>query len=393
MKNQKVHTVPILDLKEQLTALRDEILASVTEVIDSTQFILGPKVEALEDSIANYTGASHGVGVSSGTDALLLSLMALNVGPGDQVITSNFSFFATAGVICRLHAIPLFIDIDPVSFNMNPHKLEQILEQMTDSDRNLVKAIIPVHLYGQCAEMEPILAVANRFQIPVIEDAGQAIGAEYLIAGEVKRAGAMGRMGCFSFFPSKNLGGVGDAGMVVTNDEQLALQLNQKRVHGESSQYHHNSVGGNFRMDPLQAVVLSVKLPYLEEWHRARQENAERYAVLFQNNELKHILLPTPLYKNRNLLNYHIYHQYVIRVPQRDALQAYLAKRRIETRVYYPLPFHQQHCFQSLGYHVGDFPESEKAAREVLSLPVYPELREEMQEYVVEKISDFYRKQ
>lgn len=393
MANQKISAVPILDLKEQLSGLRSEILTAITDVIDSTQFIMGPEIEAFEKAIANYTGASHGVGVSSGTDALLLSLMVLNVGPGKKVITSDFSFFATAGVISRVNAIPLFVDISPDSFNMDPGKLELLLERMTESERNSVKAIIPVHLYGQCADMEPILSVANHYHIPVIEDAGQAIGAEYVLSGEVKRAGVMGRMGCFSFFPTKNLGAVGDAGMVVTNDEQLALHLKQMRVHGESSRYHHNSVGGNFRMDPIQAAVLSVKLSSLEQWHRARQRNAERYSVLFRNSELQQIQLPSPIYKNMNLVNYHIYHQYVIRVPQRDGLQAYLARHSIETRVYYPLPLHQQRCFQSLGYRRGDFPESEKAAREVLALPVYPELTYAMQEYVVEKISEFYQNQ
>ncbi len=392
MKNQNIHAVPILDLKEQLNALRNEILNAVTEVIDSTQYIMGSKIEVLEQAIADYTGTSYGVGVSSGTDALLLSLMALNVGPGDRVITSDFSFIATAAVISRQYAIPLFVDIDPFTFNICPDKLQQLLWQMTNRERNKVKAIIPVHLYGQCAEMESLFAVANEYQIPLIEDAGQAIGAEYVLSGEVKRAGAMGRMGCFSFFPSKNLGGIGDAGMVVTNDEQLALLLKQKRVHGESSQYHHNAVGGNFRMDPIQAAVLSVKLPFLDQWHQARQRNAERYSDLFRKNELEQILLPTAIYKNRNLVNPHIYNQFVIRVPQRDALQAYLAQHQIETRVYYPLPLHQQGCFQSLGYRTGDFPESEKAAQEVLALPVYPELTEVMQEYVVEKISEFYWK-
>ncbi len=390
MKNQKINTVPILDLKAQLSGIREEIIAAVTEVIDSTQYIMGPKIEALEQAVADYTATSHAIGVSSGTDALLLALMALEVAPGDLVITSDFSFFATAGVVARLNATPVFVDIDPASFNMAPQALERVLDKMSAAEQKKVKAIIPVHLYGQCADMASILAIANRYQIPVIEDAAQAIGAEYLLDNEAKRAGSLGAIGCFSFFPSKNLGGVGDAGMVVTNDAQIAQMLKLKRTHGESAQYHHAVVGGNFRLDPIQAAVLMVKLPFLDQWHQARQRNAERYTKLFQQRNLRQVRLPEAAHANQGLANYHIYNQYVIRVAQRDQLQGFLAEHQIGARVYYPIPFHRQECFKNLGYGIGDFPESEQAAQSVLALPIYPELTAAMQDYVVEKIAEFY---
>ncbi|MBF0276173.1 MAG: DegT/DnrJ/EryC1/StrS family aminotransferase [SAR324 cluster bacterium] len=392
MKNQKIKAVPLLDLQSQLTPLRAEIMTAVKDVIDSTQYIMGPKVEELENSIAEYSGVSHAVGVSSGTDALLLALMALDIGPGDLVITSNFSFFATAGVVARLNATPVFVDIDPVSFNLSPKALGNLLSNMKEKERKKVKAVIPVHLYGQCAEMSSILSITRQFGIPVIEDAAQAIGAEYLIENEVKRAGSLGSIGCFSFFPSKNLGGIGDGGMIVTSDDEIAKILKLKRVHGESTQYHHEVIGGNFRMDPIQAAVLTVKLQYLNKWHQERQKNAEYYSILFQQENIADLILPQSIYSKQGLSNYHIFNQYVIRTERRNELQTHLAKHQIAARIYYPIPFHLQPCFQSLGYQKGDFPESEKAAQTVLALPVYPELTDAMQEYVVEKIVEFFRK-
>lgn len=391
MKQPKPQTVPLLDLKAQLSGIRDDILDAVTEVIDSTQYIMGPQIEALESLIAEYSGVSHAIGVSSGTDALLLALMALEVGPGDFVITSDFSFFATAGVVARLNATPVFVDIDPISFNIDPQKLEHVLVRMSPAQRQKIKAIIPVHLYGQCADMVALLALAEQYHIPVIEDAAQAIGAEYEYQGTTKRAGSMGEMGCFSFFPSKNLGGMGDGGMVVTNDEALAHTLKLKRVHGENAEYQHAVIGGNFRLDPMQASILSVKLRHLDQWHVARQRNAEHYCYLFRQDNLEHVQLPQAVHPAQKLTNYHIYNQYVLRVAHRKELQAFLADHQIAARVYYPIPFHLQECFRHLGYQKGDFPESEKAAEEVLALPIYPELTAAMQEYVVATIREFYR--
>ncbi len=391
MENQKIQSVPLLDLKAQLSDLREDIVQAVTEVIDSTQYIMGPKVLALESVIADYTGVSHAIGVSSGTDALLLSLMALDIQPGDLVITTDFSFFATAGVIARLNARPVFVDIDPVTFNLDPEHLEHVLKTMSEEEQKKVKAIIAVHLYGQCADMSSIISIAERYHLPVIEDAAQAIGAEYMMKGEKKRAGTLGTIGCFSFFPSKNLGGVGDAGMIVTNDEQLADQLRLRRIHGAKSEYWHEVIGGNFRIDPIQAVVLAVKLPHLDSWHQARQQNAEHYTALFEKKGLGQIIPPQPVYKAQGLSNYHIYNQYMIRAPQRDELQKFLTQHQIAARVYYPIPFHRLECFQSLGYPADAFPASEQASQEVLALPIYPELTDAMQEYVVEKIAEFYR--
>ena len=387
---KKPPAVPLLDLKAQLSGIREEILDAVTAVIDSTQYIMGAQVEALEAALAEYTGTAHAVGVSSGTDALLLALMALEVGPRHRVITSDFSFFATAGVIARLNATPVFVDIDPVSFNIDPHKLAQTLHEMPQEDRQSVKAILPVHLYGQCADMAPILSVAHAHGIPVIEDAAQAIGAEYCDNGKIKKAGSLGKLGCFSFFPSKNLGAMGDGGMVTTQDEALAQLLKLKRVHGSSTEYEHPVIGGNFRLDPMQAAILQVKLPHLEQWHSARQHNAAYYSKLFQQSQSSHIQLPKVVHQQQGLRNAHIYNQYVIRVPQRAKLQVFLKNHHIATKVYYPVPFHQQACFQHLGYQQGDFPEAEKAAEEVLALPIYPELTAAMQDYVVEKILAFY---
>ncbi|MEP0845653.1 MAG: DegT/DnrJ/EryC1/StrS family aminotransferase [Phycisphaerae bacterium] len=371
--------VPLLDLKAQLDTIRDELKAAVDEVIESTRYILGPQVEALESAIADYCGRRRAVGVTSGTDALLVALMALDVGPGDLVITTPYSFFATAGVVARLRATPVFVDIDPRTFNLDPRALAAWFDRHA-SDAPRVKAILPVHLFGQCADMDPILQLARRHEIPVIEDAAQAIGARYPSKLGERRAGSMGLMGCFSFFPSKNLGGIGDGGMVVTDDSELADKLARLRNHGAQPKYYHSLVGGNFRLDPIQAAVLRVKLRHLERWHAARREHAARYDRLLAGGA---IVTPHVAYTREQ----HIYNQYVIRVPRgRDDLKAHLAKRDIGTEIYYPVPFHEQACFAYLGFERGDFPHSEAAARESLALPIYPELSPEMQEYVASEI-------
>mgnify|MGYP000700831346 FL=1 len=383
--------VPLLDLRPPLEELRDEIIEAVTQVIDSTRYIMGPEIDSLEKKIAEYCGTVDAVGVSSGTDALLLSLMVLDVGPGDLVLTSNFSFFATAGVVARLNATPVFVDIDPVTFNIDPEQLRLTLAKMDVGTRKRVKAIIPVHLYGQCADMKEILNIAAEFKIPVIEDSAQAIGAEYEIDGKKRQAGSLSDFGCFSFFPSKNLGGVGDGGIITVNKPELAEQLRLKRVHGGERKYYHRVIGGNFRLDPIQATVIRVKLPHLNRWHNQRQDNAEYYNKLFAETSLGgRISIPQVMHSQR-LENPHIYNQYVIRAEQRDKLQSFLAENEISTEVYYPLPFHLQECFLDLGGKAGDFPVSETAAEEVLALPVYPGLSRQMQEAVVEKIEEFYQ--
>lgn len=383
--------VPLLDLRPPLEELRDEIIEAVTQVIDSTRYIMGPEIDSLEKKIAEYCGTVDAVGVSSGTDALLLSLMVLDVGPGDLVLTSNFSFFATAGVVVRLNATPVFVDIDPVTFNIDPEQLRLTLAKMDVGTRKRVKAIIPVHLYGQCADMKEILNIAAEFKIPVIEDSAQAIGAEYEIDGKKRQAGSLSDFGCFSFFPSKNLGGVGDGGIVTVNKPELAEQLRLKRVHGGERKYYHRVIGGNFRLDPIQATVIRVKLPHLNRWHNQRQDNAEYYNKLFAETSLGgRISIPQVMHSQR-LENPHIYNQYVIRAEQRDQLQSFLAENEISTEVYYPLPFHLQECFLDLGGKAGDFPVSETAAEEVLALPVYPGLSRQMQEAVVDKIEEFYQ--
>ena len=383
--------VPLLDLRPPLEELRDEIIEAVTQVIDSTRYIMGPEIDSLEKKIAEYCGTVDAVGVSSGTDALLLSLMVLDVGPGDLVLTSNFSFFATAGVVARLNATPVFVDIDPVTYNIDPEQLRMTLAEMDAETRKRVKAIIPVHLYGQCADMKEILNIAAEFKIPVIEDSAQAIGAEYEIDGKKRQAGSLSDFGCFSFFPSKNLGGVGDGGIITVNKPELAEQLRLKRVHGGERKYYHRVIGGNFRLDPLQATVIRVKLPHLNRWHNQRQDNAEYYNKLFAETSLGgRISIPQVMHSQR-LENPHIYNQYVIRAEQRDKLQSFLAENEISTEVYYPLPFHLQECFLDLGGKAGDFPVSETAAEEVLALPVYPGLSRQMQEAVVEKIEKFYQ--
>ncbi|HIE65776.1 MAG: DegT/DnrJ/EryC1/StrS family aminotransferase [Nitrospira sp.] len=377
--------VSLLDLKAHHEPIRKELLAAIDAVFQSQAFILGPAVKRLEEQIATYCQTGHAVGVASGTDALLISLMAAGVGPGDEVITTPYSFIATAGAIVRLGALPVFVDIDPVTYNINPEKIEPVVTSKT-------KAIIPVHLYGQVADMTPILKIAEAHHLMVIEDAAQAIGAEY---HDGRRAGSLGDFGCFSFFPSKNLGALGDAGMVVMRDPELAEKVRILRVHGGKPKYVHNIIGGNFRIDSIQAAVINVKLNYLDRWTAQRQENALRYATLFDKSRLieeKGLSLPETVYEAKGVMHYHIYNQFVIRVPQRDRLREYLREKEITTEVYYPIPFHLQGCFQFLGYKEGDFPEAERAANETLALPIYPELTPKMQEAVVEEIQAFFRK-
>ena len=383
--------VPLLDLRPQHEGLRDEIIAAVTDVIDSTRYIMGPELERFEEAVAEYSGCKYALGVSSGTDALLLALMSLNIGPGDKVLVPDFSFFATAGVVSRLNAEPVFLEIDPTTFNLCPKHLEEKLESYTEEELAQVKAVIPVHLFGQCADMQAILGVAQQFGIAVVEDAAQAIGAEYRLNGEARRAGAMSDVGCMSFFPSKNLGGVGDGGMVTTNDTELHHQLHIKRVHGAEPKYYHKVIGGNFRMDPIQACVLRIKLRRLEAWHEQRRQNAAQYNQLLGETQLEEVVCPAAVYQDDNLLNHHIYNQYTVRVQRREDLRKFLQERGVATEIYYPVPFHRQECFADLVYQPGSLPESDRAAREVLALPIYPGLTTEMQEYVVENLVEFYR--
>ena len=367
-------SVPLLDLQAQYRAIRDEIHTAIGLVLESQHFILGPEVQALEREIAEYSQCRFGVGVSSGTDALLIALMALDIQPGDEVITTPYTFFATAGVIHRLGAKPVFVDIEPDTYNIDPARIEAAVTPKT-------KAIIPVHLYGQCAEMDPILDIARRHNLFVIEDAAQAIGAEY----QGRRAGSMGTIGCFSFFPSKNLGGYGDGGMVVTQDESLAERLKMLRVHGSKPKYYHSLVGGNFRLDALQAAIVRVKLRHLDEWTAARQRNARTYDALFEEAGLAGTKIKLPAVKQ----NRHIFNQYVIQVENRDALMAHLKQNGIGTEIYYPVPMHLQKCFARLGYSGGSLPVSEHAANTTLALPIYPELTAEQQEMVVKRIAEW----
>ena len=375
--------VPLLDLKAQLKTIDADLKRAVSDVIDSTQYIMGPRVQELEGKIAQYVGTQFAVGVSSGTDALLASLMALNVSQGDTVITTPYSFFSTAGVIARLNAKPVFVDIDPDTYNICPKALAEWFQKHT-AEAKKVKAIIPVHLYGQCADMDSILDVARAHGIPVIEDAAQAIGAQYPSREGVKKAGSMGTTGCFSFFPSKNLGGIGDGGIITTNDESLAKKLMRLRNHGAEPKYYHSIIGGNFRLDPIQSAALIVKLPHLDTWHTMRQSNAAYYDKRLNVAGIKK---PVIAYERK----YHIYNQYVISVPERrDELKKFLTDNSIGCEIYYPVPFHEQECFKYLGYKPGDFPNSEYSARHTIALPVYPELTHEMQDFVIKKMEEFY---
>jgi dTDP-4-amino-4,6-dideoxygalactose transaminase len=365
--------VPMLDLQAQYRPIRDAVLDVVTRVCDSQRFILGPEVEGLERDLAAYLGVAHAIGVSSGTDALLLAMMALGIGPGDEVVTSTYSFFATAGCVARLGAKPVFVDIDPVTYNLDPAAAAAAVTPQT-------RAIIPVHLFGQSADLDPLVDVANRAGIPIIEDAAQAIGATY----RGRMVGGFGRAGCFSFFPSKNLGAFGDGGLVTTNDEALAASMRRLRQHGADRQYYHDAIGGNFRLDALQAAVLRVKLPHLAGWTEGRRRNASRYAALFAEfGLLGSVTLPAAV-PDRG----HIYNQFVVRLPGRDAVKAHLESRKVGCAIYYPVPFHEQACFAYLGYRTGQFPHAEQAARETLALPIYGELTAEQQRYVVSVIAD-----
>lgn len=384
-----ITNVPLLDLKLQYAALRSELEAVIKEVCDSQHFILGPKVAAFEEEVAAYSTVACGIGASSGTDALLLALMALDIGSGDEVITTPFSFFATAGVISRLGARPVFCDIDPETYNLSPAAVSDFIERHCKSGSaqlvnketgGRVRVLIPVHLYGQLADMGPLMAVAHEFGLRVVEDAAQAIGSE---DSDGRRAGSIGDIGCFSFFPSKNLGAFGDAGMCVTNDARLAEKMKILRVHGGERRYYHSVVGGNFRLDALQAAVLSVKFKYLDQWSKQRQENAkyydERFAEFGSN-------LKTPTVRRGCR---HIYNQYTIRVADRDGLKQFLTDKHIGCEIYYALPLHLQECFRELGYREGDCPNAEAAASSVLSLPVYPELKKAQLDYVADAVCEF----
>ena len=368
-------TVPLLDLNAQYSPLRTDLLNAVTRVCDSQRFIGGPEVEGLERELAAYLDTPHALGMSSGTDALVAALMALNIGPGDEVITPTYSFFATAGSVARLGATPVLVDVEPDTFNMNPAATAAAITSKT-------KAIIPVHLFGQSADLEPILAAAAPRGIPVIEDAAQAIGCMY----HGKAVGSWGAVGCFSFFPSKNLGGFGDGGLVTSTSADLAHRLKLIRNHGMEPKYYHHMVGANFRLDALQAAVLRVKLPYLAEWSAARRNNAMRYRAAFADAGLSQVVLPVEA-PDRT----HIYNQFVIRVPDRDKLRAHLDAAGVGCEVYYPVPFHLQACFVDLGYQAGAFPIAEAAALDSLALPIYPELTEAQQGAVVTAIAHFYR--
>jgi dTDP-4-amino-4,6-dideoxygalactose transaminase len=383
--------VPLLDLKAQFAQIRAEVMPAIDQVCASQHFILGEHVRALEEEIARYCAASAGIGVSSGTDALLLALMALGIGAGDEVITSPFTFFATAGTIARTGARPAFCDIDPATFNLSPAAVQTFIDEQCAEREGLInratggriKALMPVHLYGQSADMDPLMTIARRYRLKVIEDAAQAIGTEYKNG---VRAGSIGDVGCFSFFPSKNLGAFGDAGLCTTNDAELAESLRVLRVHGGKPKYFHAVIGGNFRIDELQAAVLRVKLKYLDGWTEGRQRNAAYYNAAFADAGLGE-KLGTPL----AVAGYrHIFNQYVVRAQNRDDLRARLTERGIGSEIYYPMPLHLQKCFAYLNHRAGDFPQSERAAAETLALPIYPELNEAQLAHVVATIAEFY---
>lgn len=373
--HRKAVNVPLLDLQAQYRPLRDQFIDALTRVADSGRFIMGPEVDQFEQEVAAAIDVKHAIGVSSGTDALVAALMAMCIGPGDEVVTSTFSFFATAGSIARVGARPVLVDIDPETFNMD-------VVAAAGACTTRTRALMPVHLFGQAADMSAVLALADEYKLQVIEDAAQAIGA----GDHGGRVGGIGNLGCFSFFPSKNLGGFGDAGLVTTNDDALAHKVRLIRNHGMEPKYYHSLIGGNFRIDAIQAAVLRVKLPHLPAWTEGRRRNAARYRTLFAEAGLTGTIGLPKEWPDR----YHIYNQFVIRAPKRDALKAHLEAAGIGTEIYYPVPFHQQACFASLGYKAGDFPHAERAAAEVLALPIYPELSADQQSYVVEQIASFY---
>jgi dTDP-4-amino-4,6-dideoxygalactose transaminase len=386
--------VPLLDLKSQYKSLKKELDEAVIRIAESQYFILGPELEKMEKNLCEYLQCEYSVGISSGTDALLVALMAIDIQPGDEVIVPSYSFFATAGVIARLNAKPVFTDVDPVTFNIDPKDFEKKISSNT-------KAVIPVHLYGQSCDMDSVLEIASKHKIKVIEDAAQAIGVQYK---DGKFVGTIGDIGCFSFFPSKNLGCFGDGGLVTSNNKELAHKLKILRVHGGEAKYYHKIIGGNFRLDALQAAVINVKLPHLDSWSESRRRNAKLYNKFFINsglseaagkikfNEKNKVLLPEAVYENSGVGNYHIYNQYIIRVESRNELKEFLTQNNIGNEIYYPVPFHLQECFKYLGYKKGDFPVAEDLSDTTLALPVYPELSEQQIEYVVHKINEFIKR-
>jgi len=381
--------VPLLDLKAQYSTIKDEVSHAVDNVLESQHFIMGPQVKSLEEKIAAYTNCKHAIGVASGSDALLLSLMAIGVGHGDAVITTPYTFFATAGAISRLGATPIFVDIDPKTYNIDPNCIEDVFakksiyQSRVTSHESRIKAIIPVHLYGQSADMDPIMGIAKKHDLTVIEDGAQAIGTEY----KGRRAGSIGHFGCFSFFPSKNLGGFGDGGIVTTNSDEYAEKLRVLRVHGSKPKYYHKIVGCNSRLDTLQAAVIEVKLGHLDKWSAARKANADWYNDALTKAGLvdRQLITPYEIPGGR-----HIYNQYVIRAKNRDGLMARFKEKGIGTEIYYPVPLHIQECFADLGYKAGDLPHSEAAAKETMALPIYPELTSEQKQYVVDTMREFY---
>ncbi|MBF0119907.1 MAG: DegT/DnrJ/EryC1/StrS family aminotransferase [Desulfobacterales bacterium] len=373
----EINTVQLLDLKKQYKTIKEEVLKVTEEIYESQQFILGQKVEAFEKDIASYCDSQYGIGVSSGTDALLLSLMAADVSHGDYVITTSYSFFATAGSIARLSAKPIFVDICLDTFNISPESIENAINSLSSEERKKVKAIIPVHLYGQSADMDAIIDISRKYNMIVIEDAAQAIGSEY----KGKKIGSIGDFGCFSFFPSKNLGAFGDAGLITTNKKELYEKLKILRVHGSNPKYYHKVIGGNFRIDALQAAIIHIKLKYLDEWTKKRQNNADKYRELLKELGDK---IKLPIEKESR----HTYNQFVILVKERDELKNFLTKHGIGTEIYYPVPLHLQECFSYLNYKQGDLPVSEYAALHSLALPIYPELSEEEITYVAQKIKE-----
>jgi dTDP-4-amino-4,6-dideoxygalactose transaminase len=385
--------VPLLDLKAQYQQIKHEIEPVLLRVAESQYFILGPDVTELEKNIAAYVGTKHAIGVSSGTDALLLAMMALGIGPGDGVIVPTFSFFATAGVVARLNAVPIFVDINPSSYNIEPSAIVEAYEKYKDTVN--IKAIVPVHLFGQSADMDPIMEFANEHGIAVIEDAAQAIGTQYK---DGHRVGSIGTVGCFSFFPSKNLGAFGDGGIITTNDDALAKRMELMRVHGAEKRYYHEMIGGNFRLDAIQAAVLNVKLPYLDGWHEARRKNAAYYNEQFAS--VPGITTPTSIYEETSsplhpftpLRFPHIYNQYCIRVQNRDGLMEHLSANGIGNAVYYPVPFHEQKCFEGTPSCMDAFPVSDEICKTIVALPVYPELTTDMQNHVVDTIVQYIRK-
>jgi dTDP-4-amino-4,6-dideoxygalactose transaminase len=391
--------VRLLDLSHQYGALANEIRAATDEVLASQRFILGPKVAQFEKAAAEYCGAPHAIGVSSGTDALLAVFMALEIGLGDAVITTAYSFFATGGCIARVGATPVLIDTEPDTYNISASALRRYIEKscqvvdgkLVNENRQLIRALVPAHLFGLCCDMNEMVAIAREHNLVLIEDAAQAIGAQFQLENKAAKAGTMSDAGCFSFYPSKNLGAAGDAGLIVCHHPEFADRLRVCRQHGMEARYEHQFIGGNFRLDELQAAILNVKLPYLDRWSAARREAAKFYTSELERAGLRgKIRLPVEPYAKSGLTNHHIYHQYVIRSPKRDELRDHLSKQEIETAIYYPLALHEQPCFEYLGYKAGDFPEAESAARETLALPIYPEIPREAQQHVVNCIAEFF---